>query len=88
VLSALAAAGASRRAREIAASSCVKLGDEYMESFCSAGRRESSTWALRLRDMLHDIAEAAAAGRGRQKGRFVADNFSAGILLAGNLCDD
>jgi hypothetical protein len=38
--------------------------------------------------MLHDIAEAAAAGRGRQKGRFVADNFSAGNLLAGNLCDD
>ena len=27
----------------------VKLGDEYMESFCSAGRRESSTWALLVR---------------------------------------
>ena len=43
--------------------------------------------ALRHRDMLHDMAEAAAC-RGRQKGRFVADNFSAGNLLAGNLCDD
>ena len=27
----------------------VKLEDEYMESFCSAGRRESSTWALLVR---------------------------------------
>ena len=56
---------------------------------CAAMRRPHiSTWALRHRDMLHDIAEAAAAGRGRQKGRSVADNFSAGNLLAGNLCDD
>ena len=28
----------------------VKLGDEYMESFCSAGRRESSIWALYMID--------------------------------------
>ena len=27
----------------------LKLGDEYMESFCSAGRRESSTWAPLIR---------------------------------------
>eukprot|EP01043_Picozoa_sp_COSAG02_P094652 COSAG02_NODE_31070_length_539_cov_32.436364_1_plen_80_part_00 len=62
-----------------------------MESFCSAAllggsRRESSIWALRHRDMLHDIAEAAAASRDRQKGRFVADKFSAGNLSAGNIC--
>ncbi len=42
--------GGPRLAR---ASACMRtfklLGDEYMESFCSAGRRESSTWALPVR---------------------------------------